>query len=253
MHKAPKMVNLSIEETSGVDHPAHLHEGWMVVKAAQQSEVDAVIAALAAPVEKEDDMPNPTDDISNDNLEAALAKAQARIAELEAHSSAPVEAPSEDDILKAAPEAVVKMVADLRAEKAEAVAKAAAAEEELTKERSAAADAEAVEKARAWSNLSIDPTVIGPALRRLVAMDESLAKSITDALTAANAQAEAGSIFTEIGKAAPVMEGDAMSRLYTLAKAAVDTGSSTTVEQALADLAVANPSLYSDYLNEKGA
>lgn len=37
---ARKMVNLSIEETSGVDHPAHLHEGWLVMKAASLEEVD---------------------------------------------------------------------------------------------------------------------------------------------------------------------------------------------------------------------
>ena len=38
-----KMVNLSIEETSGVDHPAHLHEGWLVIKSADESEVQRVL------------------------------------------------------------------------------------------------------------------------------------------------------------------------------------------------------------------
>ncbi len=38
-----KMVNLSIEETSGVDHPAHLHEGWLVMKSASESEVQRVL------------------------------------------------------------------------------------------------------------------------------------------------------------------------------------------------------------------
>lgn len=37
---ARKMVNLSIEETSGVDHPAHLHEGWLVMKAASSDDVE---------------------------------------------------------------------------------------------------------------------------------------------------------------------------------------------------------------------
>ena len=37
--KAPKMTDLIIEETSGVDHPAHLHEGWLVVKASNVSSV----------------------------------------------------------------------------------------------------------------------------------------------------------------------------------------------------------------------
>ena len=37
------MVNLAIEETSGVDHPAHLHEGWLVMKSAEESEVQRVL------------------------------------------------------------------------------------------------------------------------------------------------------------------------------------------------------------------
>lgn len=39
-----KMVNLDIEETSGVDHPAHLHEGWLVMKAAPRDEVEKAMA-----------------------------------------------------------------------------------------------------------------------------------------------------------------------------------------------------------------
>jgi hypothetical protein len=38
-----KMANLVIEETSGVDHPAHLHEGWLVMKSADESEVQRVL------------------------------------------------------------------------------------------------------------------------------------------------------------------------------------------------------------------
>jgi hypothetical protein len=41
--KARKMVNLSIEETSGVDHPAHLTEGWLVMKSADESDVQRVL------------------------------------------------------------------------------------------------------------------------------------------------------------------------------------------------------------------
>jgi hypothetical protein len=188
----------------------------------------------------------------------ALKKAEERIAELEARlaATAPAQdsADAEADLLKAAPEAVVKMLADARAEKDAAVAKATEAEAELRKERDAAADAEAVDKAKAWSNLSLDPAVVGPALRRLAGHDGDLAKAISDALTAANAQAESGAIFAEIGKSTTLVEGgSAVARLQTLAKAAVDNGQAATVEQAFADVAVANPSLYAEYLTEKGA
>ena len=49
-----KMVNLSIEETSGVDHPAHLHEGWLVMKAADSDDVrKAMQSNQEAPMDNE--------------------------------------------------------------------------------------------------------------------------------------------------------------------------------------------------------
>lgn len=54
---ARKMVNLSIEETSGVDHPAHLHEGWLVMKAADD---DALLKAMT-PMKTEDGVEFPAE------------------------------------------------------------------------------------------------------------------------------------------------------------------------------------------------
>ena len=48
--KAPKMTDLIIEETSGVDHPAHLHEGWLVIKASDTANVADVLNALPEPL-----------------------------------------------------------------------------------------------------------------------------------------------------------------------------------------------------------
>ena len=45
MAKTRKMVGLNIEETSGVDHPAHLHEGWLVIKS-ETSGVDDLLSDL---------------------------------------------------------------------------------------------------------------------------------------------------------------------------------------------------------------
>jgi len=80
------MVNLAIEETSGVDHPAHLHEGWLVMKSASESEVQRV---LDKSLTKEDsDMENKTTEATEDKVEKTveeeLANAKSRIAELEA-------------------------------------------------------------------------------------------------------------------------------------------------------------------------
>lgn len=46
MPKARKMVSLNIEETSGVDHPAHLQEGWLVIKSSD-SDVSDLLSDLA--------------------------------------------------------------------------------------------------------------------------------------------------------------------------------------------------------------
>ena len=38
MAVSTKLAELDIRETSGVDHPAHLHEGWLVIKSAADSD-----------------------------------------------------------------------------------------------------------------------------------------------------------------------------------------------------------------------
>lgn len=271
MAKAPKMVSLSIEETSGVDHPAHLHEGWLVVKAADPSEVDRIVASLKQTTE-EDTVPEEptavTDDapvaepqaeqvvevVVPDTIEALTAELAAARAEIDALKTITDEEPADDlALVKSAPEPVQKAFEALREQAAAAMEKAAAVEEILRKERDARADEAAIAKAATWTNLQIDPSTVGPALRRVALQDEALAKSIEDALNAANAQAESGAIFAEIGKATGPASGSAYERLSTMAKAAVDSGASATMEQAMASLALSQPDLYSSYLTEKGA
>lgn len=337
-----KMVNLAIEETSGVDHPAHLHEGWLVMKAADPVDVDKAmdkpmktedgtaypagafayvpdaekpstwklrlwespedkvtrrqvgmaVAALgegfrgqkveipaddlasvkskvreawSSVHEEGDDMPpvlkstdaqegqmeKSTEERLEESLEA-LAKAEARIADMEkAVTSEPAVEASEEDMLKEAPEAVRKAFEAIQKQADEAVAKAAAAEEALVKERDARADAEAVEKAaKAFSHLGMDPEVVGPALRRLAVADESLAKAVETALTAADAKVDSADIFTEIGRTAP-NTGSAFHKAESMAKAAVADGKASTVEQAMTDVFLSDPALYTEYLAEK--
>jgi hypothetical protein len=244
------MVNLNIEETSGVDYPAHLHDGWLVMKAANPSDVQSVLESSS----KEDSMSESIESRLEEALEL-LTKAEERIAELEeAETEAPAEEVSveEEDVMKSLPEPVQKAFAVLQKQAEEAQAKADEATTELQKEREAHADAEAIEKARGWSHLSLDAQEVGPALRRLAQIDESLAKSVTDVLESVNAQAESADIFAEIGRTTGT-SGNAFSQLESMAKSAVSEGKASTVEQALSDLAVAQPSLYAQYLNEKGA
>jgi hypothetical protein len=270
------MTDMVIEETSGVDHPAHLHEGWLVIKTADTATVADVERTLPEPLG--DGMSEEvTETVAEDaevRLEAheeeaekmdgeeeqdKLAMAEARIQELEARI-AEMEAtdkeedvmeesaePSVDDLAKSADEPVRKMLMDLQKERDDA-------REALVKEREDRADQEAIAKAReTFSHLNLDAEKIGPALRRLAIQDEDLAKSVEEALVAVDAQSESADIFTEIGKAAPLVQGDAYEKMTSLAKAAVSEGKATTFEQAFADVAISNPALYHDYLNEKGA
>jgi hypothetical protein len=257
------MVNLAIEETSGVDHPAHLHEGWLVMKSADESEVQRV---LDETLTEEESMPEVTqEDVTTtateeqvEKAEMTIEEAMKKIADLESklasyemkedevEMSKSEKTSDEAEFLKSAPESVVKMIEDFKKQAADAT-------EELRKEREAKADAEAIEKAKGWSNISLDAEKIGPALRRLSAVDADLAKSVEELLTSVNAQAESANIFAEIGKSADFNSGDAYGRMTAMAKSAVEEGVAKSFEQALADVATSNPELYSQYLTEKGA
>ena len=261
-----KMVNLAIEETSGVDHPAHLHEGWLVMKSASESEVQRVLdKSLTKEDSTMEDMKTTeaTEDKVEKTVEEELAMAQARIAELEAKLAEKEMKPEEEvvmamdedsmepkkeeeDYMKSAPTSVVKMITDLKKQAEEATA-------ELRKEREARADAQSVEKAKGWANLNLNAEKVGPALRRLSETDSELAKSVEEILSSVNAQAESASIFAEIGKSADFKSGNAYERMTTLAKSAVEEGVAKSFAQAMADVASKNPDLYSQYLSEKGA
>ena len=259
----PKLVSMTIEETSGVDHPAHLREGWMVMKATDSNDakeiLDAIKAATGHPDNTEASMPEETIEVEVDNtLAEELAKANERIAELEAalHANAetePAVEDVEDELMKSVPESLRKMFDDQKAAVTEALAKAAATEDELRKERAARADEAAIAKAAEWTSLSFDAAEVGPMLRKVADIDSALADAIETVLSAANAQAESAGIFAEIGKAGRPEGSDAYETLEGLAKSALEAGISPTFEQAFVKVAEQNPELYLRHLTEKGA
>ena len=196
-------------------------------------------------------------DAQVEKAEMTLEDAMKKIAELEGKLSEMEMSKEEDksesdktedemEYMKSAPESVVKMIENFKKQ-------AETATEELRKEREAKADAEAIEKAKGFSNLNLDAEKVGPALRRLSTVDADLAKSVEEILTSVNAQAESANIFAEIGKSADFTTGDAYGRLTALAKSAVEEGSAKSFEQAFANVASSNPELYVQYRNEKGA
>lgn len=267
-----KLVRLSIDETSGVDHPAHLVEGWAVMKSVDPTDVTAVLdelrpeevtveptvdetavakdaeieavepeAAVAdeetftTPVSKEETMPE-TETVDVATPEVVIVPAAADLA----------------DVIKAMPESIRKILDDSQAQAAESLAIAKAAQAELASERDNRADEAAVMKAAKWSSLTLDPTIVGPALRRLTDVDPTLAGEVFKALDAANAVAETHAVFEEIGSdATPSVANDAYSQIENLAKAAVQAGTSPSFESALLSVAQANPDLYTQYISER--
>lgn len=291
MPKARKMVSLNIEETSGVDHPAHLHEGWLVIKSDNLTSMDDLLSDLnktedqsdeslkqrgteeepmaqdetqkAAPMPEEDKekMMKPEDEkMSYDemkkkikDLEEELDKAMKKLAKMTDKED---EMKKEEDIsslIKQAPEAVRVMLETMEKSANESKARLTEVESVLKSERVARANADAVEKAKAWKFLGLDAEKVGPALRELAEINEDLAKSVEEALSSVNAQAESANIFAEIGKSANPTTGNAYEQLTSMAKSASEGKSGLTFEQAFSNAVISNPDLYNQYLSEKGA
>lgn len=89
---AKRLVKLRIKENSGVDHPAHLHEGWVVMKAADSDQEVQLPKPLAELVEKADTVQalldsltgfdkSVLDDDGSKMLDALVAELQEEIAD----------------------------------------------------------------------------------------------------------------------------------------------------------------------------
>lgn len=244
--KQKKMVALKVLETSGVDHPAHLEEGWIVMKNAGTQTEDTVS-------EQKETMEPGLEEAYIERvveLEKALAETQEKLAKAydakmkEEEDEEEEEEDDEEAMMKSLPQPVREML-----EKAEASANQA--REELKKERDSRRDEQYVAKASAWSSLTVDPQNLGPALRKLSDIDATLSEVIEKALESANAQAESAQIFDEIGRGARPSEGNAFAKVETLAKAAFANGEYPTVEQAITGVILQNPDLYADYRKEQ--
>lgn len=303
--KAMKMTDLVIDEMSGVDHPAHAHEGWLVVKARDVESVDRVTRVIADERGRLMRKAMYGATMDEEEKEAIRSADEARIAELEKRIAAHEEqhmGKQEDEVPPFIQERMREREAEKmrrqkmrrqkmmdekeEAEKAEALYALTESDEdedeedanelmksaspavrtllrryaksrddartELRKERERQEDAEAVRKAAVdFKHLAVDPSVLGPALRRLSAIDTDLAVVVKSALRTANAQNESGAMFTELGASGAPAAGNAYGRLTNMAKAAVASGSAATLEQAISKIAVDNPHLYEDYLRER--
>ena len=183
-------------------------------------------------------------------LEADLAKAQERIAELEAQIADATVDPEdsdgddEEELVKSAPAPLREAILKARREAEEA-------QEELRKEREVRLDADAIAKsADRFPHLAVDHEEFGPAMRRLEEISSDLCDVVFKALDVANGQSEASAIFAEIGSSFSPSASSAYQKIEALAKASVAKGDDATVEQAISRLISDNPALYAEYRSE---
>lgn len=251
VRKAAKLVGLQPHETSGVDHPAHLHPGWLVMKArgGDGTRIPAHLIKEASVPETQDQGQQIAD------LAKQVAELVTKNTELQAalDAAVPTPEPTEEDILKAAPANVRAVIEKARADTRAAIEKAAALEAEVTKAREAAADRAAIEKAAPYKSLGLDPDTLGVALRKMADFDSTVADAIHTALTAATQRDEMSGVFKEVGHQGQAAGGTAYAQMTTIAKSMVDAGTAKTVEAAIAGMVDTHPDLMSQYLQEKGA
>lgn len=277
-NKKRKMVALKVLETSGVDHPAHLEEGWIVMKSANATEapvseeleamdetleqayiervveLEKALEASQSLVKKmyDEDMDESDEEDDDDDMEkmygdmpsAKKKKKKSMMPDfIQDKIDAREEDEDEEEIMKSLPQPVREMLEKAQGE-------AAVAREELRKERQERRNEEYVAKAAEWNHLTIDAKEFGPALARLSDIDANLSQMVEKAMSGANAQAESASIFDEIGRPVRSDDNSAYARVETMAKAAVASGEFTTLEQAIAGVVVKNPDLYAAYRAE---
>lgn len=255
-----KMTDLIVKETSGVDHPAHLHEGFLVMKAADRNRAEVVLSAFGGKKEPQMTEQVKTAALTVEDIQKAVAselqpildqlatgwKALRDFAEKEDAEVPSTETPATDPtadptvaaaaatdmngaLMKSAPEAVVKAIEAQRAELVKA-------REDFQKERDIRLDNEAITLSKAtYPNLGLpDETV--KALRRVEVSNPELGETLKSMLVSANAQLDGSPLLGELGTTQTIDKsvGTAAEVVEAKAKALVADGKYDTIQKAKA-------------------
>ena len=275
-----KLVNLEVIETSGVDRAAHLHDGFLVMKSANEAHPNAQLHNAEGETE-ENDLNSTQEQIDLAvtkavegyeekvaGLEAALEAAKNQAADLamkleEIQAMQTGEESGEGDMameempeevaaaMEEMPEEVAKSIKALPAEQRDVMAKAFKAQaEELRKERDVRLDGEAIAKSKeTFKSVGIDHEVVAPALRRLTEVSPELAKTVESVLLAADAQMSESGLLKEFGTSS-TSTTSVMDEAKSLAKSLVESGVVKTIEQGVERVLDSNPELAKRYAQE---
>jgi hypothetical protein len=211
-----KLADLMVKETSGVDHPAHLHEGWLVMKS------EDLTATL-------DEVINP----------AAVNKETSMELEVTETTAPEVEKAAFDEDIR-------KELSDLRKQLDDA-----RQESEVLK--STRALEKAVDSAHAWSILpELDPAEFAPVLCALRETMPAEALIVEKVLEASSRALRESDLLKEIGTTASNNGEDAWTTISAQAHALVSEGRAPSFAKAVTLVAETNKDLYNQYLIEKG-
>jgi hypothetical protein len=201
--------DLTLNEISGVDHPASLVEGWLVKK----SDTDPITASLVGALTQSEG-PAPVSTLAP-TIEAPAVDAPAEL----------------DENVAKALEGITKELADARSER-----------DEIRKDRDALNETVAIEKAdaavAAWGHVPAMTAEFSPVLRSLSEEQRTAVTAIFDAVEIAVAAAD-GLISKELGN-----ESDGEATIESIAKGLVEAGTHSTFATAIAAAADAHPELY---------
>jgi hypothetical protein len=266
-----KMTDLEVLETSGVDHPAHMHEGWAVLKSATPNQASAAFAVLgtnrrmmtasskAAPVapgasltaeqlseavqKAIDSKLQPILDTIAEGWKSLREYAESTDTEIPSAETAPADpaaaalaAPgavmAAEDVMKSLPEGVRDIIEKSQAEVRKAHERAEEAEKVAKAERSIRLDNEYVAKTRSqFPNLALSDEV-AKQLRAVGEADAELHKSLEAMLVAANAQLDGAPLMKELGINGHDSGSNAMSEVTKQAQALVDSGDAPSLTVA---------------------
>jgi len=245
MPKSTKLSELIVEEASGVDHPAHLHEGWVVMKS---TELDEALDSLSG---------EETHTSTQGESQVELTQNENEVVETEEGTVAVEEEVTSEEV---APEptpvlasvegpnhsAVEKELTDLRKELEDARKAHTSLVEEREMEK-------ALSASHRWAILpELNPNEFAPVLRSLRAADPDGAEKVEEIFTAASVALSEAGVLKELGTDASPAGEDAYSIIEAQAQELVNSGEFETMAKAISTVAERQPELYSRYMTEKG-
>lgn len=238
---ARELIDLMVKEVSGVDHPAHMQEGFVVMKSADAKGADRLLETLTKGTTVTTDKKT-LDAQATEKIRKALEAGDAEALRAAIDEAVPAEVVAEA-VAEVAP--VVAPVAEVAPEvdvtDVEAVLKSlpepvraliTKAQDTANDALAQLADKEAIEKARSlYKNLGLDDETV-KALRRLEGKDATLAKSVAGLLSNVDARMDGLSLLKELGTGGDLPEGEATVELTKRAEALVTTGGAETLKIA---------------------